>query len=147
MKKPLGALLLCFSSALSASSMQKCVAANGSITFTQHGCATTSTSENIVVTQASGGLSLTDPLVPYMPEPIRQSRTGEDQGSCKYFTSQQIRTMIVREQIAIGMKASDVARSWGRPFKVNRSSHGNAQWVYDGQYVYIDNYGCVASWN
>ena len=36
--------------------------------------------------------------------------------------------------------------AWGKPDKINRSSYGSDQWVYNGQYVYIEN-GKVKSWN
>ena len=45
---------------------------------------------------------------------------------------------IRRHVIIIGMPEEAVIMSWGKPEKINRSSHGSDQWIYDNQYVYIE---------
>jgi hypothetical protein len=48
--------------------------------------------------------------------------------------------------ITVGMPEECVILAWGNPKKINRSSHGSDQWVYEDQYVYIEN-GIVTAWN
>jgi hypothetical protein len=49
-------------------------------------------------------------------------------------------------KISVGMSEAAVRLSWGPPEKINRSSSGQEQWVYSGQYVYIKN-KVVTAWN
>lgn len=53
---------------------------------------------------------------------------------------------IIKRTIRVGMPEEAVLLSWGKPEKINRSSYGSDQWVYDGDYVYMEN-GKVKSWN
>ena len=63
---------------------------------------------------------------------------------CKSYSSTTLRTMIIGNHVEPGMDASAVARSWGKPNKVNEGDP--VQWVYywpqSTAYVYfVDN--CV----
>lgn len=59
---------------------------------------------------------------------------------------------IAQGQVAVGMTAAQVTRSWGRPSKINVTSTTRSrseQWIYDrgnfrAQYVYLEN-GVVRS--
>lgn len=53
---------------------------------------------------------------------------------------------VMKGTIKVGMPVVLVYMSWGSPERINRSSYGSDQWVYDGQYLYIEN-GKVQSWN
>ena len=53
---------------------------------------------------------------------------------------------ILKKTVKIGMPKEALEIAWGKPDKINRSSYGSDQWVYNGQYVYIEN-GKVKSWN
>lgn len=66
----------------------------------------------------------------------------------KYVTRFGITNMnkIRQRRIAVGMTSEMLKLSWGEPDDINRSSHGPDQWVYDGQYVYLQN-GKITAWN
>lgn len=149
MKRFLMALtILCASSAY-ATTVNKCVDATGKITFTQSVCSGGVQAEAVKIVQSSGGFDMSDALrSESFSEPVERAPIVEpERGSCLPHSSQKIRTAIIQERVMVGMKSSDAIKALGRPFRINRSSHGNAQWVYNGLYLYIDDYGCIASWN
>lgn len=49
-------------------------------------------------------------------------------------------------KISVGMTDEMLKLSWGKPLKINRSSHGPDQWIYNGTYVYLHN-GIITAWN
>lgn len=64
--------------------------------------------------------------------------------------SERERQLIVGKKVAVGMSENALLRSWGKPDRINRSSHGD-QWIYERgnyrrQYVYLKN-GHVTSWS
>ncbi len=134
----------------SAAKLNKCVDESGHVTFTQAACPGGLAGESITVQRGGAGMSL---------GPVGSSAMGyEDGGGRKSFnhcgdlTQVDIAHLIGNNRIQVGMTAEDVEKSWRRPDRINRSSHGNDQWVYDradyrSQYVYIDGAGCVVAWN
>lgn len=48
--------------------------------------------------------------------------------------------------IRVGMAEALIYMSWGNPKKINRNSYGRNQWVYENQYLYVEN-GRVTAWN
>jgi hypothetical protein len=52
---------------------------------------------------------------------------------------------IDKRQVKVGMEEFEVACSIGQPNRINRSSHGPDQWVYNRLYVYFRN-GVVDAW-
>ena len=66
----------------------------------------------------------------------------------KYVTRFGVSNMnkIRQRKIAVGMTIEMLKLSWGEPDNINRSSQGLDQWVYDGQYVYVQN-GKITAWN
>lgn len=61
----------------------------------------------------------------------------------KYGCDEDIATLIHHRQVCIGMTADQCRASWGRPYRVNRStgSYGvHEQWCYEGyNYLYFEN--------
>jgi len=53
---------------------------------------------------------------------------------------------IMKRNISIGMTEEMVKLSWGKPDKINTSSHGSNQWVYNNRYLYFEN-SILKSWN
>lgn len=58
--------------------------------------------------------------------------------------------LIATRKISVGMSKKALLRSWGKPDKINDSSFGSAQWIYDRgnanrQYVYVKD-GYVTNW-
>lgn len=54
--------------------------------------------------------------------------------------------LVRQTKIRVGMPELLLIMSWGTPKKVNRSSSGPDQWVYDSQYVYVED-GKISAWN
>lgn len=53
--------------------------------------------------------------------------------------------MVWQGEIKIGMPEILLRYSWGKPERINSSSYGNTQYVYDNDYVYVKD-GKVVSW-
>ena len=53
--------------------------------------------------------------------------------------------LVLNEEIKVGMPEKLLFYSWGKPERVNSSSYGNKQYVYDNNYVYVKD-GKVVSW-
>lgn len=65
----------------------------------------------------------------------------------KLFSKKEWR-LIEKEQIQVGMSKKALLCSWGTPNRINRSSYGDAQYVYGGQYVYVsEETNRVTAWN
>lgn len=149
MKRFLIALTMLCASSTYATTVNKCVDAAGKITFTQAACSAGVQAESVKIVQSSGGFDMSDALrSESFDDPVQRAPIAEpERGSCLPHSDQTIRTAIIQQRIMVGMKSSDAIKALGRPFRINRSSYGNAQWVYNGLYLYIDDYGCIASWN
>lgn len=58
------------------------------------------------------------------------------------------RYLIKNRKVRVGMSKTALICSWGRPDRINRSSYGDAQYVYGGQYVYVsEQTNRVTAWN
>lgn len=55
-------------------------------------------------------------------------------------------TKILEGKVIIGFTEEMVKLAWGEPDEINRSSQGPDQWVYDNQYLYLEN-GILKSFN
>lgn len=53
--------------------------------------------------------------------------------------------LVLNKEIKVGMPEKLLFYSWGKPERVNSSSYGNKQYVYDNNYVYVKD-GKVVSW-
>lgn len=145
----LTALLFATTSSLAAS-MNKCVDAQGHVTFTQQACPGGGAGVQIQVKSASEGMRIATPPAP--PPESASSSTGGGYTHCSDMTQVDARYLIGRKKIKVGMSAEDAKESWGAPTKINRSSNGDDQWVYEigpgtTQYLYVDSLGCVTAWN
>lgn len=141
---------------LSAAVLNKCVGENGSVTFTQQACPGGGAGERVDVKSASEGMRVGRPEdvrhEASAPKEVSASVIGGDESTtCAGMDAREIRTMIVRNQVSVGMTTDQAIKAWGKPAKINRSSGGQDQWVYPrndstAQYVYVKG-GCVAAWN
>lgn len=52
----------------------------------------------------------------------------------------------LKRNIRVGMPLELLLISWGEPKEINRSSYGDAQYVYGDQYVYVKD-GKITAWN
>lgn len=148
MRKGLVVLFACASFSVHAATVNKCVDADGKVTFTQGACSNDSAVQQITIKQSSSGLDMSSNIVEQpIKKTVKQQAKQEENGACLPYSSQEIRKMVIQKDIVVGMKATDVVKAWGKPFRINRSSHGSDQWVYDRTYVYIDRFGCVEAWN
>lgn len=145
--------------AAQAAPMNKCVDAQGHVTFTQQACAGGLAGEPLNVKSASGGMSLGPARQPDAPvaqdQATRRSEVsvvGGTASECGGGSEQDVRSAVVRNQVYAGMTAKQAQQSWGAPSKINRSSSGDDQWVYyrggaEMQFIYVDQSGCVTGWN
>ncbi|MCR4658932.1 MAG: hypothetical protein K5650_01405 [Bacteroidales bacterium] len=53
--------------------------------------------------------------------------------------------LVLNEKIKVGMPEKLLIYSWGKPERINSSSDGRKQYVYDNDYVYVKD-GKVVSW-
>lgn len=133
-----------------AASMNKCVDAQGRVTFTQQACPGGGAGQQIQVKSASEGMRIANPSE---ISPVQGSASGRNAYThCSDMTQVDARYLIGHQKIQVGMSAEDAKESWGAPTKINRSSSGLDQWVYDlgpgkSQYLYVDSFGCVKAWN
>ncbi|QJD58198.1 DUF4124 domain-containing protein [Pseudomonas sp. gcc21] len=149
--------LVFFSSGVTSQTVFRCEGPNGQTIFSQQACPDGSVGGKLSVRNdpPSGGSD----YVPWA-DTTRSSEQAKHQlkdraavtvvgggNGCSAVSDQTVRTAIVKKQIFPGMTTDQAIRSWGKPVKINRSSHGADQWVYPGhQYLYVED-GCVTSWN
>lgn len=148
-------------SGANAASLNKCVDAQGHVTFTQQACPDGGAGERLNVTSQSAGMLVAQPPAPPVETEQRDASTpntqpsvigGENSSGCGSASDQEIRTAIVQNKVFTGMSAKEAIQSWGKPTSINRSSRGDDQWVYDrgrasSQYLYVNQEGCVTAWN
>lgn len=69
---------------------------------------------------------------------------------CRMFTSHELRQAIIKKAIKVGMKTTDVKRSWGEPTKVRHAYPRGDEWEYwhptGDQIVSFGPGGCVTGW-
>lgn len=139
-----------------AATLNKCVGENGHVTFTQAACPGGQAGESITIRNNSAGMSLAPPAGEEKPDVIEKviavpAAEVPEPSACTDMSSTEIRKRVIQQNVFVGMREADVIKSWGKPTKVNRSSYGSDQWVYDrgdsSQYVYLGPEGCVTAWN
>ncbi len=149
--------------ALASGAVYKCVDADGKTTFSDRACAGTEGGIKVDVKLASGAGEPVADKRSMSPEqrriesefdqirdaikspPNKRARQVDaiDNGPCKNFSDQALRTMIIQSSVVPGMRTSDARRAWGTPSRVN----GN-QYVYrwgsssEASYFYERN-GCI----
>ncbi|MDY0250738.1 MAG: DUF4124 domain-containing protein [Pseudomonas sp.] len=149
--------------ALASGAVYKCVDASGKTTFSDRACAGTEGGVKVDVKLASGAGEPVAQREFMSPEQRRISekykRTADllreprrnrvrqdsstDSGPCKTFSDTDIRTMIIKNQVVEGMRASDASRAWGTPWRVNGNQHAY-HWERGSAYFYTED-GCVRS--
>ena len=141
-----------------AATLNKCVDANGGVTFTQTTCPDGGAAEAINVGQGGAGMLLGPVVSDELAEeeaPTSRDKVvvvgGSSGSECSSVSEQDMRSAIVRNQVMKGMTAKQVEQAWGKPGAINRSSSGD-QWVYyrgpvEMQFVYVNSAGCVTAWN
>ena len=146
--------------ALASGAVYKCTDASGKVTFSDRSCAGGDSGTKLDIKVASGRGEQSDNKEDLSPEQRRLSaefdkirreinkpraRTRHNNqsadGPCKSFSDSEIRTMIIRNQVVVGMKASDASRAWGTPWRVNGSQHAY-HWEKGSAYFYTEG-GCV----
>lgn len=135
----------------------KCVDGQGRVTFSQVPCAGQESKAVEIRNNQIGGQLATDKQVDdhqrrrnvekdlrEIDRRLADLKAKDQQGACKKFSDQELRTMIIRHQVVPGMKMSDVFRAWGRPESINGSQHVWWFGTLKGSYVYAQD-GCVNS--
>lgn len=149
--------------ALASAAVYRCTDASGHTTFSDRACAGTDGGVKVDVKLASG---VGEPVADRESMSPDQRRTAEryehaleqlrkpqnnrsrqvsakDSGPCKAFSDTEIRTMVIRNQVIEGMRASDASRAWGTPWRINGNQHAY-HWEKGSAYFYTEG-GCVRS--
>lgn len=156
-----GAMML---PALASGAVYKCVDSKGGVTFSDRACDGVVGGVEVDIKPSSGsGLQPRtgraqsaeqrrvdrqfDEIRRQMREPRRraaQSSTAtRSKTACKDFNSTELRTLILRNQVVVGMRASDAARAWGSTDRINGTQHAY-HWERGSAYFYVTG-GCVTN--
>lgn len=148
----IGALLVVAGPA-SAATVYKCTDAGGKTIFSDRQCAADAEQVTVKDTRIGGNFSPSDEwLEVNTPNPEREAIDRRydnalrkiQAGPCKDFSSTELRTMIIRNQVVMGMSQSDATRAWGSPTRVNGSQHAY-HWNKGGSSFFYIAQGCVRS--
>ncbi len=149
--------------ALASGAVYKCVDSEGKITFSDRACAGTVGGVKVEVKLSSGA---GEPVVSREAMNPEQRRTKDrydraieklrepqnkrprqasarDNAPCREFSSTELRTMIIRNQVVVGMRISDALRSWGTPESINGTQY--AYFWERGHAFFYDRNGCVSN--
>lgn len=150
--------------ALASGAVYKCVDSGGRVTFSDRACAGTEGGVEINVKPASGAGTLKrldkpisaeerriterfDRVRDQLSEPRKRAPTSSaaprGSSTCKEFSSTELRTLIIRNQVVVGMKISDALRSWGKPESINGTQY--AYFWEKGHAFFYDKDGCVSN--
>lgn len=153
MKLYVGLLITFISFYTHSSPIYKCKDSSGKLNFSDQPCTgqgeVFEAKNKITEVKSLGPDSETARKILNQPVNKKPRYTAQILKPCKKFYSAELRNLIVKDKIVVGMAAKDVKKAWGAPTKINRSSHGSDQWIYrykgGASYVYMEN-GCVSSW-
>jgi hypothetical protein len=146
---------------MASAQVYKCTV-NGSLSFQDRPC-TQGKQQQVTIKRSSGGdVSAPTRRVssPFVTTPSASGRDDDKYKRARKEAVSQAKEHILqdtfdkmarRNKVGIGMTEKQAERAWGRPTKINRSSHGADQWVYQregaaGQYLYFKN-GLLTAWN
>ena len=126
-------IALLTSSLLASAQAYKCKDASGAVKYQQAPCSAPSEDKVRLFYETSpqDAGSGKDVLAEALPPAIRAN----------------FESLVSERKVAVGMTAKMVQRSWGLPKRVNSSIHASSrfeQWVYESEYVYLEN-GLVTS--
>ena len=136
-----------------AATVYKCTGESGKTIFSDRPCSASAEELTVKDNRIGGSFSPSDEWL----EVNERSRKADEinrrydralrqveAGPCKDFSSTEIRTMTIRNQVVVGMKASDATRAWGAPTRVNGWQHAY-HWNKGGSSFFYVEQGCVTS--
>lgn len=149
------ALLAAASMQLGAATVFRCDMPDGSVAFSDRECSSGQSQQLDVEAQSIGGsLAPSDEYQQLqrqrdaerdrrqIQQQYRNAREAINQAPCRTFSSTQLRRLVIKHQVVVGMDKSDALRAWGSPTRVNGSQHAY-HWARGGSsYFYTEN-GCV----
>lgn len=132
--------------ALASGAVYKCADAAGKITFSDRACAPAEQGGEIEVrdVNSGGSMGLSNNWEQRPRGPRRANRAPAQQGSCRHISDTEVRTLVIKRQVVVGMKTSDAVRAWGTPWRVTGSQHAYFWDTNIGSFFYNDG-GCVSS--
>ncbi|VXC59070.1 conserved hypothetical protein [Pseudomonas sp. 8Z] len=137
-----------------ATSVFRCVDANGHVTFTRHGCKSDQEQhlQDARNHTPSSGKAIPLANTPKRPKPATSQEdlviVGQhDDGCGNLISSSERRQAIIRQEIRSGMSRADVESSLGKPDRITRQN-GRQRYYYDDkrgkrQQINFDEAGCV----
>lgn len=140
----------------------KCVDSEGRVTFSDRACAGAVGGVEVDVKPAAGAGSprqaersmseerrrsneYYEKAIERIGRPAKKAAPAARAGNspCKEFSSTELRTMIIRNQVVVGMKISDALKSWGSPESINGTQY--AYFWEKGHAFFYDRAGCVST--
>ena len=147
---------------IASAAVYKCVDSSGKVTFSDRACDGVHGGAKVDVKPATGAGAPQRADIPVsaerrriterfdrardqLSEPRKRAPTSSaalrDRSTCKEFGSTELRTLIVRNQVVVGMTMEDASRAWGTPWRINGDQHAY-HWEKGSAYFYIKG-GCV----
>lgn len=132
----------------SAGPVYKCTAADGKTIFSDKPCAHDAEEITVKDNRIGGDFSPSKQwLEMEKRRPLSNSRPRVATGSgspCAQFSSTELRSYTIRNQVVVGMSVSDALRAWGAPTRINGWQYAY-HWNGGGSsYFYVED-GCVSS--
>lgn len=126
----------------------KCTAADGKIVFSDKPCAQDAEEITVKDNRIGGNFS---PSKHWLEMDSRRPRNSSRpisasgaSGPCAQFSSTELRSYTIRNQVVVGMSVSDALRAWGSPTRINGWQYAY-HWNGGGSsYFYVEE-GCVSS--
>lgn len=134
-----------------AANVYKCLGANGKTIFSDRPCSADAEQVTVKDNRIGGSFSPSDEwLEVNTPNPEREAIERRydnalrkiQAGPCKDFSSTELRTLVIRNQVVMGMSQSDATRAWGAPTHVNGTQHAY-HWNKGGSSYFYIAQGCV----
>lgn len=150
--------------ALASGAVYKCVDSDGKITFSDRACdgvhggapvdikpstgpGTPQRMDKSVSAEERRIAERYDRVIDQLNQPRRRRPASvvapKGSSTCKEFSSPELRTLIIRNQVVVGMKISDALKSWGTPESINGTQY--AYFWEKGHAFFYDRGGCVST--
>lgn len=132
----------------SAGSVYKCTAADGKTVFSDKPCAHDAEEITVKDNRIGGDFSPSKQWLEMdkrRPQNTSRPRaTAASSSPCAQFSSTELRSYTIRNQVVVGMSVSDALRAWGSPTRINGWQYAY-HWNGGGSsYFYVEE-GCVSS--
>lgn len=132
----------------SAGQVYKCTSPEGKTVFSDKPCARDAEEVSVRDNHIGGNFSPSDQWLEMdkrRPKVVRSAQPAAGYaGSCAQFSSTELRSYTIRNQVIVGMSVSDALRAWGSPSRINGGQYAY-HWNRGGSSYFYVRGGCVSS--